>query len=341
MTRSPPPRPHPQMTERDRTDRPSTPEGRSALYRYVRSELAARLGKDPHAHQVLSLAAVRHAEGQGSQIFLRGPAGSGKTHLIREFASVAASGPYSEVPAAVLSEQGWRGGDLSFYLYHVYRDLMAKHDPMRAQEIAERAIILVDDLDHARLAGAYSSASAQDHRKGRQATILSLLTGAPVPVGTERGDGGWIWRGSRALIIVAGRFPELGSGVASAEDLVAWGMIPPLAERIATMSSVTLERRSRDLVNTQTLTACVRAIRQFRSYGYNLDVSPSLVGYAETRMEAMGYTPGPTELGAWIGAAAERLLAKMLDEVVPVGTDCVLAPDDLLLPKQTRGIWRE
>jgi len=329
------------MTDRDRADRPNTPEGRSALYRYVRSELAARLGKEPHAHQVLSLAAVRHADGQGSQIFLRGPAGSGKTRLIREFASIAATGPYGEVPVAVLSEQGWRGGDLSFFLYHVYRDLVAHHDATRIQEMAERAIILVDDLDHARLAGTYSSASTQDHREGRQSTILSLLTGAPVPVGTERGDGGWIWRGSRALIVVAGRFPELGPGIASAEDLAAWGMIPPLAERIAAMSSVTLAPGARDRLDTETLSACVRAIRQFRGYGYHLDVSPSLVRYAETRLEAMGYSPGPGELGAWIGAAAERLLARMVDDVVPVGTNCVLAPDDLLLPKQTPGMWRE
>jgi ATP-dependent protease Clp ATPase subunit len=319
---------------------PQQPEDARVLFEILSEDLAAAFGTLPETPQ-LALLATRHLIGEEMlRLTLIGDVGSGKTYLARTLAKVIGS-PFLEMNVTHMAEEGWKGAGPSEHLTTLYAQAVARTSTETAAiRAAQRAVILIDELDQARLAPGRASPSTREDRVGKQLALLPIVGDGTVTI--ERSSGAHLqWRSRGALVVCTGVFDGLPAGDVSAESLADWGLLPELAERLAFGGLVRVSRmRTAQLVHV--LQSELQPLQTlFARFGYGLDVSEAAVTYAISRLSSDGQPPRVRSTAGVLRSAAEALLLRMLDEDVPIGAKGVLGPDDLRIPPRSPGLWRE
>lgn len=248
--------------------------------------------------------------------------------------------PFLEVESSALAETNWSGSDLPFFLDQLRAGLALRYPYSRVRELCERACILVSHLDRARLATSYGSASTRDHRAGQQQALAQLFGGDPIPMATDKGTG-FIWRGSRALIAATAELADLRPGRPSSDDLRSWGMLPALADTLASGVFIGLGAPSRPEIEHRLQSRLAELAGEFLRYGYHLRVEEQVIRYVAKVVEAGVYGGGVAAGMSWISGAVEGALIRLLEEGAASGMVWVLARDDLSLPDPPKGVWRE
>lgn len=292
----------------------------------------------------LALLGVRHLarDVAGHDTLLRalitGPHGSGKSTLARVFVESIGL-PHVIIPASALAETNWSGADLGDFLSVLYHALPSSLDPVDLIYQAERAAVIVDDMEALRLPGRYGSASTRDYQLGRQQSLRPLMEGGVVPI--ERGSTSMCWNSRSALVIGCGTFEGLGLHAPTAEALVDWGIIAPLAERLCAGTVLRLrEAAAPDRV--EILKRNVAGVAEaFAAFGYRLSVSPEVLTFVVERTVDMRRSFSAQAAAACILGSAEHVLIGMIKDRAPAGTHRILAPDDIRLPHRAAGLWRD
>lgn len=292
----------------------------------------------------LALLGVRHLARDltGRDALLRalitGPPGSGKSTLARVFAETM-SLPQVTIPASAMAEMNWSGSDLGDFLGVLYHAPPVGLDPAEAVALAERAVVVVDDMDALRLPGRYGSASSRDYQLGRQECLRPLMEGGVIPI--ESRNASMFWQSRRALVIAVGTFDDVGAVAPTADDLVAWGMIPPLAEHLCAGTVVRMpEAAAIDIFEILKRNTSAPGVA-FDAFGYRLTVSAEALTFVAESIRERACLNGVRAGIACIANSAERVLISMIRDRAPVGTHRVLAPDDIRLPHFSRGLWRD
>lgn len=292
----------------------------------------------------LALLGVRHLARDltGNDAILRGlitgPHGSGKSMLARVFAEILGL-PHVIIPASAMAETNWSGADLGDFLRQLYDTGPASLNPADAVELVERAVVVVDDLDALRLPGRYGSASTRDYQLGRQECLRPLMEGGVIPI--ERGSTSVFWPSRRALVIGCGTFDGVGPVTPTAEDLIGWGMVPALANRLCGGTVLRLhEAAAFDLVEILKRNSTAHGVT-FAAFGYGLSVSAEALVFVAESIGDGARLNGLRSAIACISSSAEQVLIGMVRDRAPVGTHRVLAPDDIRLPHHSLGLWRD
>ncbi len=319
--------------------RPQTAADRHSLYAMVRDALEERFPTWVEPVRRLAIAAVRHLDGKGGRILLRGDAGTRATKLVRGFAEVLGL-PYLEIDAGMLAETNWSGGDIGFYLDRLHAEIAQQYPPSSALGLTERACVLVDQLDQVRLAGGYANSSTRDYREGKQQSLAPLFGDGVIPVAPSKASG-FLWHSARALVVATACFDDLPSRRPDEADLVEWGLLPPLAQALAAGIWINLDPPTAAEIGAQVSREIQHLVDRFLEFGYHLQVAPQVVGYVTRAVTVGPYTGGAASAAGWIRAAVELALIRMLEDGAQPGDAWVLAVDDLSLPGPPKGMWRE
>jgi hypothetical protein len=318
---------------------PRTPADCRVLYTLVKDEMSAMFPTRTAIVRRLAMVAVRHLQGEGQHVLIRGPGESGRDSMVRALVRILDL-PFIEIDVGALAETNWAGSDLPFFLDQLRMDLVRRYSVAQAPLLAERACILVSGLDRARLATSYGGASNREHRIGKQAAIAQLLRSAPIPV-TRDHSAGFMWRGDRALIVATAEFAELPRGNVSSSDLRSWGMLPDIADPIASGIFISVDAPSSSEIERLLRSQLAGFGTRFLQFGYHLKVEEQVIRFI-TGVIADGTYGGGVSAGvSWIGAAVDAALTRLLDSGARSGTTWVLSRDDISLPKRPRGLWRE
>lgn len=292
----------------------------------------------------LALLGVRHLARRppGHDALLRalitGPHGSGKSTLAHAFVDSMGL-PHVVIAASALAETNWSGSDLGDFLGVLYHPGPANLGPVELIDRAERAVVIIDDMDALRLPGRYDSASTRDYQLGRQECLRPLMEGGVIPI--ERRNTTMFWQSRRALVIGCGTFEGLGPTAPTAEELVDWGMISPLAERLCAGTVLRMrEVGALDLVEILKRNIAP-AVGAFATFGYHLSVSPEAFIFVAERTNVGRRSNSAGAAVACIANSAEQVLIGMIRDRAPAGTHRVLAPDDIKLPHHSAGLWRD
>lgn len=322
---------------------PANRDDVSALFELLCEGMRAQMTGCDEDIERLSLLGVRHlARGLTNQndllrALITGPHGSGKSTLVRVFVECLGL-PHVVIPASALAEMNWSGSDLGDFLGVLYHAGPASLDPVDLVDRAERAVVVIDDMEALRLPGRYGSASTRDYQLGRQQCLRPLIEGEVIPI--ERGSTSMFWSSRRALVIGCGTFEGLGTTAPTAEDLVDWGMISPLANRLCAGTVVRMrEVTALDLVGILKRSVAPAA-GAFAAFGYRLSVSPETFTFVADRTSD-GRSDLVRAAVACIASSAERVLIGMIRDRAPAGTHRVLAPDDVALLPPSAGLWRD
>lgn len=318
---------------------PRSAVDRRVLYGLIREALGARFPMRREAVARMAFAAVQYLAGEGRRVLIRGPAGCGKDRLVKALVEILDL-PFMEVGVESLAETNFSGSDLPFFLERLRANLGLRYSYSQVPELSERACILVSNLDRARLATSYDSASNRDHRLGKQQALAQLFRGDPIPVASDK-SAGFLWSGARALVVVTAELPELSAERPSSVDLQSWGLLPDLADALASAFVLSFDAPSRYEIEHRLNAQLDELAQQFLRYGYHLRVEKQVIRYVTEIVDSGLYGGGVAAGMSWISAAVEAALIRLLERVATSGTVWVLARDDLSLPDPPKGVWRE
>lgn len=315
------------------------PEDAHVLFEILQEDLQDALGDRPETPR-LALLASRHLLGEEMlRLTLIGDVGSGKTYVARTLARVIGA-PFLELNVTHMAEEGWKGAGPSEHLTTLYSQAAIRTSTQTAAiRSAQRAVVLVDELDQARVLPSSASPSARENRIGKQLALLPIVGDGTVTI--ERSSGSHLqWRSPGSLVICAGVFEGLPRGEVSAESLTDWGLLPALAERIAFGTVVRLSRLAKPQL-VHVMHSELRPLEAlFRRFGYRLEVSDAAITYVISRTTSAD-PPRLRSTAGVLRSAAEALLLRMLSEGAPLGATAVLGPDDVRIPPPSPGVWRE
>ena len=318
---------------------PGHPDDAHALFELFHGELEEAVGTRPETPR-LALLAVRHLFGENMlRMLLIGPPGVGKTFMVRKLASVLEL-PFLEISVSNMVEEGWKGAGPSEHLATLFRQAIANSPTHAAAEkAANRAIVLIDEMDKARLAPPSASASTRDNRIGKQVSLLPLIGDGTLTI--ERSGGSHLeWSSRRALVICAGVFDGLEPDQPSSEDLADWGMLPELAERLAFGTILRVRPLSQKQVAKLLRSAIEPTVQVFSLFGYDLHVAEEVLRYLAGRLADESRGLGPRSAVGILRTAAEEVLLRLILRQDPPRS-FILTPDDLEIPDSSRGLWRE
>lgn len=316
---------------------PDVPEDSRILYGLFRQGLAQLLGDDSKLSS-LALLATRHVMGEEMlRLLLIGPSGSGKTTIARALSEVLAV-PMVEIQVGGMSEEGWAGTSASQHLGSLIDECYRSH-PSDWRPMAERSVVVLDELCKARIPGRNATPSHREQRAGKQVSLLPIVGDGTVRI--ERMQRVLSWRSKRALVVATGVFHGLPTPSPSPVDLHDWGMLKELAERFAAGTILHLSHptgRRMTAVLERSLMPLTEVVTRF---GYELHVDPASLTYLTNALAEQQHDLGPRAGIGVLRGAVEALLLRLLDEDAPPGTRIIVAPDDLRVPPPPRGLWRD
>jgi ATP-dependent protease Clp ATPase subunit len=307
---------------------PASPSDAATLYAMLLDELRGYIRgiENDFTLQTIALLGVRHAAGhEHLRALIVGEPGTGKTRLVESLAEILAM-PLARIPVAEMAETTWGGGsDLPDYI-QALASRLGDRGIVAGRALAERAIVLIDDLDAAQLkpyATSYGT-SERGQREGRQRSLLTLWQGGAIPIGD---DGAWSWRSERALVIAAMEGNELPPGRLASVDLQRWGLLPNLAERMAMGAILRMHPvQGVELVQVIEQEAHRLSRPAYESFGYVLKIDPAASRYAVRSAEKLGGTRSAVGL---LRAACDRALIELVAAAAAHGTVRVIGPDDV------------
>jgi len=292
-----------------------SPDDFATAYLLFVQELEQRVVGHQDVISTLALCGVQHIAGiQSQRLLMIGPPGVGKTTLLRSLADVMCV-PFGLLDITMLAEQNWQGHNLSDFLY----DLRTQHG-----RAADRALVLLDELDKVATGGLSDSSTSSDYRRGKQQSLLPLLgRGSTIPV--PGGD----FAPDSLMIVMAGVFNRLRGGTPLPPDLIDLGIMPELVERFGTvlrLQSLTAAELAR--VYAKDIEP-IRAL--YHAFGYRLIIPDTTLRFLCTRIvDSVGYE---TRSGfTLLRVASERLLIRLVERSVAPGHIATLHPDDLWVP---------
>ena len=312
----------------DNVLRPETPEDFAVLFDILEQELAADIAGDPeNVIRPLALLGVRHLAGHtGLRCLLHGESGSGKTWAAKALARHLGA-PFVRVSMPETAETTWRGVDITNHIGAMRRGLLRTTISSDvATALANRAVVLIDDMEVMRLEPFQSYGdSDKGQRAGRQSSLVNCWAGEDITID----EGAWVWSTRSVLVIGAGQFDGLEEPLDSSA-LIRWGMIPPLAERIAMGTIV-------HMAPLAAANLCAVAMRgalelcapAFSAFGYTLIISPEAVRRAVSVVRDCDSAAGVRAVTGLLRRVADRMLIRLVSTAVPAGARVTLAPDDV------------
>lgn len=314
---------HPDFDGHAEAGRPP-PDDAVALYHEIRARMRQRVVGHSEAVTRLALMGAQHLLGAARQrALLVGPSGCGKSTLTRALAE-ALEVPHVIVDVTGLAEQNWRGYDLS----DVARDLYERSDDSLAR--MHKAVVVLDEIDKVGLGQA--EGAGKDYRLGKQQSLLSLLGGGlEIRFGLGGDDRSLSWMTDQALLVGAGVFDGLPtSGPVSPGELIEWGFIPELVERLGSVVRLS-PLEGKELI--QVLRSDLDEVaKMFDAFGYRLEFTDEAVSYVARAVERSGGSAGPRSGVSWLRAAGERGLVRLLHAKAQEGSTWMVTPDDVRIP---------
>lgn len=320
--------PYRTQPDADNVLRPETPEDFAVLFDILEQELAADIAGDREdVIRPLALLGVRHLAGHtGLRCLLHGESGSGKTWAAKALARHLGA-PYVRVSMPDTAETTWRGADITNHIDAMRRGLLRPGITSDvATALANRAVVLVDDMDVMRLEPFQSYGdSDKGQRAGRQSSLVNCWEGEDITID----EGAWVWSTRSVLVIGAGQFDGLEEPLDSSA-LIRWGMVPPLAERIAMGTIVHMPPlAAADLCAVALREALQLCAPAFSAFGFTLIISPEAVRRAVTMVRSRDIGAGVRAVTGILRRAADRMLIRAVSDAAPVGECMTLAPDDV------------
>lgn len=323
---------------------PENPQDMHVLFALIREELQRPIvGHEQIVAQLALLGAMHIAQDALpsrplSRALIIGGAEAGKTMVALRLAKVLDL-PWVHIPATSVAETNWRGTDVTELIGSMYKDVVRNHPTGDTAELAERAVVIIDDIDHLRLPGRYTgSPQTHDYQAGRQRSLVPLVGDGVLPV--EVGSQHIYWPSRRALVISLGRFAALEPTPSSPEHLVDWGMIPELARALCRGRVLRIPELG-DVQRRRLMQGEVRSLKHaFRLCGYRLTVSDEALSDLTDHLSSVGGSDFAAARSL-LHDAANRALIRLLSDGAQYRTQYVLAPDDLEPPPEAPGLWRE
>lgn len=316
---------------------PETHRDRQTLYTLLRDELKRHIVGQDLILQRLAIAGVRHLSGDGMvRAVLIGPTGSGKSTILRTLVRTLDL-PWVECSIALMSEEGWRGVDLSGHLDVLHRKARERADnPLAGRFLAQRGIVILDELDKLRIHPTEEGPSRSQHL-GKQQSVLGLWDGGTFSVD---GTGPPLeWHASRTMVLGCGVFDGLDARVPSSGDFSEWGLMPELAGRICRGSVLQLEPLRQEELELVLMLGLDDIDAAFASFGYRLAVTDAALSMVAAILQTGEHDAHARAGIGWLVNACERALARLLEEEAPVGTRFTLSPDAVTIPDPPQSRW--
>lgn len=318
---------------------PESHHDRRALFQLVRDEMQQEVVGHEAVIRRLAVAGVRHISGGGRvRALLIGPTGSGKSTILRALAR-ALRLPWIEMSAALMSEEGWKGTDLSGHLDVLLRKAFDEtENPNAARRLAQRGVVLLDELDKMRVHPTEPGAPRAQHR-GKQQSILGLWDGTTISVDAVGPT--LEWNTSKTMVVGCGVFEGLDARIPSSGDFAEWGLMPELAERISMGSVFRLRRLTHENLQLVLLMALEEMESAFASFGFRLVVSDTALSMVAATLRKPEFEAGVRAGIGWLKSPCEEALAKMLDDDAPPGSTFTLSPDAVTIPDPPSPKWHD
>ncbi len=290
----------------------------------IRAGTAGVVGHDAAVDR-LAIAAVRHLAGgmhTGQRILLVGPSGSGKTTLVLALAR-ALNLPAAAADMAITAEVNWVGASAATVLAELYAACDNNLD------LLARSCLLLDEVDKIAYRGAIGV--ARDYARGRQESLLALLGGGVDVRFQTDGDRGpsLSVRTDGMLIVGAGAFDGLPAEPTPG-DLVQYGYMPELASRFARI--ITLRPLGADQLVPVLRRGIAGGVGLAREFGFDVQVSDAVLRLVADVLVTARDSVTPRAGVAWVAAAIEEALVRLLDLEARAGTIYQVRPDDVPIP---------
>lgn len=235
--------------------------------------------------------------------------------------------PSAIIPLTSTSEEGWQGRSLAVWI-----EQMAKAG--HSVSWTRRGILAVLGLESVQMRqGTYTektgSGSTQDYRRGKSENLSALLSGLPIPTG----DGEWDAR--QAMVLVTTHVDDLDPDPLALED---WGLLPSLAEILASACWIRIERAQGRLDERAIHEQLQGLIDQYEAFGFDLSIPDETIRWVAIHAEERGASEGIA--ASWIARQSRSRLIDLLRS----GSrrkEVVIAPDDCIPPPPRKARWHD
>lgn len=289
-------------------------------WKLARARLEDRLIASEELLDQLATLAYLGRSAHPLRVLFVGPPGAGKSHVAAALA-YALDGRTITLDATSLVESGWAGTSL--------------HEALGAAGnylSLPGAAFIIEEIDKLRCHPEATGNSVAKYRN-QQSMYLTLLDRAGhVMVGEGAMASGHVH------VLLTGSFADAswaqrGASV-SREDLVAYGMLPELVDRIdhiITLTAPAWQDLARILQKEIEDAPGILLRMAVDGLGYSLRVDAAVYAYVARALQSQVIT-GTRAGRAAIEDGIQRVLARAIRDQLPVGSILHIAPDDIRLP---------